>query len=151
MIAAALAGGQSTHEIQAQGAEYAVSQVCRTHSIGCSTPPATSATHEVLLLYPIGLIMLMQSTRGFSQRLVRTLTNYVPAQVYLAIAASKLGDLDALERTVSAVIEDLHGVEPLVKGGSVSYPGEGMIKTRAENLAKGVPVDKQQWEELLRK
>jgi LDH2 family malate/lactate/ureidoglycolate dehydrogenase len=27
MIAAALAGGQTTHEIQAQGAEYAVSQV----------------------------------------------------------------------------------------------------------------------------
>ena len=27
MIAASLAGGQSTHEIQAQGAEYAVSQV----------------------------------------------------------------------------------------------------------------------------
>ena len=70
------------------------------------------------------------------------------SQVYLAIAASKLGDLDALEQTVSGVIDDLHGVEPLATGGSVSYPGEGMIKTRAENLAMGVPVDKEQWEEL---
>ena len=68
--------------------------------------------------------------------------------MYLAIAASKLGDLDALEQTVSAVIEDLHGIEPLVEGSSVSYPGEGMVKTRAENLALGVPVDKEQWEEL---
>ena len=53
--------------------------------------------------------------------------------------------LDALEQTVSAVIEDLHGIEPLVEGSSVSYPGEGMVKTRAENLALGVPVDKEQW------
>jgi 3-dehydro-L-gulonate 2-dehydrogenase len=95
--------------------------------------------------------MPMQFSDRFSHKLMRSLANCVRAQVYLAIAASKLGDLDALERTVSAVIEDLHGVEPLVKGGSVSYPGEGMIKTRAENLAKGVPVDKQQWEELQRK
>ena len=45
-------------------------------------------------------------------------------------------------------VDDLHAVEPLVEGRSVSYPGEGMIKTREENLAKGVPVDKDQWENL---
>lgn len=42
MIAAALAGGQSTHEIHAQGAEYAVSQVCcksklAAHSALCAS------------------------------------------------------------------------------------------------------------------
>ena len=93
MMAAAMAGGLSTHEIQAQGAEY---RVC---------------------------------------------------QVFMAIAASKI-DADAVEATVNGVIDDLHAVEPLVEGRSVSYPGEGMIKTREENLAKGVPVDKDQWENL---
>ena len=57
-------------------------------------------------------------------------------------------DADAVEATVNGVIDDLHAVEPLVEGRSVSYPGEGMIKTREENLAKGVPVDKDQWENL---
>jgi hypothetical protein len=38
MIAAALAGGQTTHEIQTQGAEYAVSQV---RQVPISTQPAT--------------------------------------------------------------------------------------------------------------
>lgn len=90
MLAALLAGGQSTHEIGAQGDEYAVSQT------------------------------------------------------FIAIDVTSLVGQTMRDRLVDAVVDDLHGA-----GEAVRYPGEGMLATRRENLARGIPVDAEQWQALL--
>eukprot|EP01052_Picozoa_sp_SAG31_P039309 SAG31_NODE_5424_length_2546_cov_2.691050_1_plen_142_part_00 len=58
-------------------------------------------------------------------------------QVYLAIAAEKLTGAASLQRTLDGVVEALHAAAPLPGVSNVTYPGEGMIKTRKENLQLG--------------
>jgi len=89
VLAAVISGGQSTHEIDAQGEEYAVSQV------------------------------------------------------FIALDARSLVGRDVLDRVVNDVVDDLH-----LAGDAVRYPGEGMLRTRRENLELGIPVDEDQWANL---
>ena len=81
------------------------------------------------------------------------------SQVYIALripddgAAAGAGEgADGLGGAAAAQIEsiiaDLHAASPASEGGSVSYPGEGMLEARRRNLAEGVPVDKKQWADL---
>ena len=49
------------------------------------------------------------------------------------------------ERIVNGIIDDLHEVHE-----SARYPGEGMLRIRRESEEKGVLVDEDQWEGLLR-
>lgn len=91
VMAALLSGGKTTHEIGAQGDEYAVSQA------------------------------------------------------FIAMDVTSLSGREVRERLVNAVVEDLHRA-----GEDVRYPGEGMLKTRRENMAQGIPVDEVQWENLLK-
>jgi 3-dehydro-L-gulonate 2-dehydrogenase len=64
------------------------------------------------------------------------------SQVFVAIDGAKLR-VD--EATAEAVIASLQRVE------GVMYPGEQTLKVRRENLAQGVPVDEDLWEQLLRR
>jgi 3-dehydro-L-gulonate 2-dehydrogenase len=64
------------------------------------------------------------------------------SQVFVAIDGAKLG-VD--EGTAEAVIASLHGAD------GVRYPGEQTLSVRQENLAQGVPVDEDLWEQLLRR
>jgi 3-dehydro-L-gulonate 2-dehydrogenase len=36
-----------------------------------------------------------------------------------------------------------------VDGKSIRYPGEGVVKTRKENLEKGIPVNEDVWNAIL--
>ena len=67
------------------------------------------------------------------------------SQTYIAIDVTSLNGREWCERIVNGIIDDLHEVHE-----SARYPGEGMLRTRRESLEKGVVVEEDQWEELLR-
>ena len=76
-------------------------------------------------------------------------SEYAVSQVFIAIHATGLIGQAALNKTVDAIIKDLHTATPLDKNEKVRYPGEGMLRTRQESLEKGVLVDEEQWQALL--
>lgn len=70
------------------------------------------------------------------------------SQVFIAIAISKLPNFRSIAAAIDQTIEDYKQFVPAESGRSVRYPGENVLKTRAENLAKGIPVSTLQWEQI---
>ncbi len=73
---------------------------------------------------------------------------YAVSQVFIAIDVASLMGQSVLNETVEAIIRDFHTAAPLDESAGVRYPGEGMLRTRRESLAKGVLVDEGQWQAL---
>jgi 3-dehydro-L-gulonate 2-dehydrogenase len=71
------------------------------------------------------------------------------SQVFITIDLSKLGSLPAIANTITQIIDDYHN--SIRESGSVEilYPGERVLKTRKENLLKGIPVNKIFWDKIL--
>lgn len=72
------------------------------------------------------------------------------SQVFIAFDISKLSGNDLVLRSIEESIADLRSATPIRDGERVSYPGERMLRTRAENLEKGIPVEPVFWEKVLR-
>ena len=71
------------------------------------------------------------------------------SQVFLVFDVHRAGGASAVSRVVSAVVDDLHTAVAAPDGGAARYPGEQVLKTRAENLARGIPVDVAVWDAIL--
>jgi 3-dehydro-L-gulonate 2-dehydrogenase len=69
------------------------------------------------------------------------------SQVFIAIDPAPLGSQDAVNETLDKIIADLHATPPL-GDARVRYPGEQILRTRRENLEKGIPVNTTIWQEL---
>jgi 3-dehydro-L-gulonate 2-dehydrogenase len=69
------------------------------------------------------------------------------SQMFIAIDPSSPGDPDTASQTVDRVIADLHGSTPS-SSEPVRYPGENMLKTRRDNLERGIPVNVAIWREV---
>ena len=70
------------------------------------------------------------------------------SQVFLAIDVGRsAGSADLADRA-TAVINDLVATTPLDPVAPVRYPGEHVLRTRRENLDRGVPVDEAIWSEV---
>jgi len=67
------------------------------------------------------------------------------SQVFLALSLAKLQPAEESARAADAIVESL-----LASGASVRYPGRQVLKTRAENLALGLPVREELWNDLRR-
>jgi 3-dehydro-L-gulonate 2-dehydrogenase len=67
------------------------------------------------------------------------------SQVFLAFDTGKLSADGTTDELADAVISHFHDSEPISAGVQVRYPGERVLKTRTENLEKGVPVDPEIW------
>ncbi len=72
------------------------------------------------------------------------------SQVFMALDISRLSGKDLIIRSLQETIADLHRSTPIREGGTVSYPGERMLKARKENLEKGIPVEPVYWEQVLK-
>jgi 3-dehydro-L-gulonate 2-dehydrogenase len=72
------------------------------------------------------------------------------SQVYIAIDISKLGNFKTIASAIDQIIEDYKHSIPEKEGKSIRYPGENILKIRAENLVQGIPVYKSTWEEIQR-
>jgi 3-dehydro-L-gulonate 2-dehydrogenase len=73
---------------------------------------------------------------------------YGLSQVFLCFDVARAGGSDQVSRIVSAVADDLHTAEPAPDGGPARYPGEGVLRVRAENQRLGIPVDEAVWKEI---
>jgi len=67
------------------------------------------------------------------------------SQVFLALSLAKLQPAEESARAADAIVESL-----LASGASVRYPGRQVLKARAENLALGLPVGEELWNDLRR-
>jgi 3-dehydro-L-gulonate 2-dehydrogenase len=73
---------------------------------------------------------------------------YGLSQVFLCVDVSRAGGADAVSRIVGAVADDVHAAVPAPDGGPGRYPGEGVLRVRAENQRLGIPVDVAVWDEI---
>lgn len=84
-----------------------------------------------------------------TQEVSKTSVEYGVSQVFIAIDPKRLGNAAEIERTVQAIIDDYHASTPVEAGKKISFPGERVLATRAENLKNGVPVLDEVWESIL--
>jgi 3-dehydro-L-gulonate 2-dehydrogenase len=66
-------------------------------------------------------------------------------QLFVAFDPTRFGHADSIREAVEGTIRQLHNATPVTPDGGIRYPGEGTLKTRAENLRLGVPVDEGTW------
>ena len=71
------------------------------------------------------------------------------SQVFIAIDVASLAGSRIVEETVDRIIRDFQDVPPLEGVSEIRYPGQGMLATREDNLANGIPVDPDLWAEVL--
>lgn len=72
------------------------------------------------------------------------------SQVFLAFDVARPAGREAAEAIVAGVLDDLHTATPAADGAAARYPGEQVLRTRAENMARGLPVDDAIWREITR-
>jgi 3-dehydro-L-gulonate 2-dehydrogenase len=66
------------------------------------------------------------------------------SQVFLAFNLARLQPVEDSARAANAIVESVLASNP----GAVRYPGEQILKIRAENMALGLPVREELWNEL---
>lgn len=85
-----------------------------------------------------------------TQEISKTKVEYGVSQVFIAIDPQRLGNAHEVDQTIQAILEDYQASTPIEAGKKVSFPGERVLATRAENLRKGVPVLDEVWESILK-
>lgn len=73
---------------------------------------------------------------------------YGVSQVFIAFSLKKLHNFPAIKNTIQKIISDFKNSTPDETGAPIRYPGERVLQTREENLAKGIPVNKKVWKEI---
>src|SRR5438270_18081 len=68
------------------------------------------------------------------------------SQVFIAIDPASPGSPASMSQALDAIIANLHASKG--SGNPVRYPGEQVLKSRRENLAKGIPVNTAIWKQL---
>ena len=74
---------------------------------------------------------------------------YGVSQVFISIDPSRFAGSSSVETIVKEVIEDYHKSTTLSEKEKILHPGERVLMRRKENLEKGIPVEKQVWEEIM--
>lgn len=86
-----------------------------------------------------------QATKDISTTSIETNVS----QVFIAIDLSKVDHSSAIHSLVHSIISDLKNGNADMET-DVRYPGEGVVRTRKENLKNGIPVNRSVWEEILK-
>ncbi|MBQ8162276.1 MAG: 3-dehydro-L-gulonate 2-dehydrogenase [Clostridia bacterium] len=68
------------------------------------------------------------------------------SQVFIAIDLNHLPDGEDFARRVRETLSDLQTSAPVDPERPVYYPGKNMMRLRAENMEKGIPVEESVWE-----
>jgi 3-dehydro-L-gulonate 2-dehydrogenase len=71
------------------------------------------------------------------------------SQVFIAINIAKLPNSSAIANALDQIIVDYKNSAVDGMFTDVRFPGEGVVKTRKQNMEKGIPVAKQVWDEIL--
>lgn len=102
-----------------------------------------------------GLALLLDLTAAIlsggqtSCRIGRESVEYNISQVFIAFDPFRSPDATHIKGIVNEVLADLRAAAPAADGGPpVRHPGEQLLRTRRENLEKGVPVDPEIWQRV---
>ena len=68
------------------------------------------------------------------------------SQVFIALDPAPMEQAGTLDRLADQIVE--HFQSSVTGGERVRYPGERVLQTRSENLAKGIPVEPAIWREI---
>jgi 3-dehydro-L-gulonate 2-dehydrogenase len=71
------------------------------------------------------------------------------SQVFIAIDPRQIGGEEFTNRVADGVVDYVHTSQLAENSQEVLYPGELVIRTRRENLDRGIPVDEGVWAEVL--
>lgn len=71
------------------------------------------------------------------------------SQMFVAMNPLALGSAEEAARIADGVVESLHSSVPASEGEQVRYPGEQVVKVRAENNRLGLPVEEAVWDKIL--
>lgn len=71
------------------------------------------------------------------------------SQVFLAIQPAAFGPAEQSARIADEIICSLYRSKPADQHMPIRYPGERTLQIRAENVARGVPVDPAVWAQIL--
>jgi 3-dehydro-L-gulonate 2-dehydrogenase len=71
------------------------------------------------------------------------------SQVFIAIDLDSFPDRDVLMKNIDDTLQDMKTSTPVTDGKAVYFPGENMMRTRRENMEKGIPVDEGIWQKVL--
>lgn len=96
----------------------------------------------------LDLVAMLLSGGKSTYQLGKEKDEYGVSQIFIAIDLLKIAGESYVHRAVNEVIKDLHEAVPAEKEGSIYYPGERMLKTRKENLEKGIPVEPSYWQQV---
>jgi 3-dehydro-L-gulonate 2-dehydrogenase len=72
------------------------------------------------------------------------------SQVFLAIAPQSLAAMEELSAIAQRAIDAVHAADPIEAGKPARYPGEVVLRTRAESVLLGVAVEENVWEEFVK-
>jgi 3-dehydro-L-gulonate 2-dehydrogenase len=96
----------------------------------------------------LDVLSVILSGGSSTVQITKRKAEYGVSQVFVAFDLSQLNNRERIPAAVREVIEDLHGSAPVPEMREVLYPGERVLRTRAENLRLGIPVVKSVWEEV---
>jgi len=70
------------------------------------------------------------------------------SQVFIAVKLSALNNSGGINNIINSIIEDYHSSLPDSSFNKIFYPGERVLQTRKDNFERGIPVNKQVWDEI---
>jgi 3-dehydro-L-gulonate 2-dehydrogenase len=70
-------------------------------------------------------------------------------QMFVTMNPEAFGPSPRAAEIADDVVASLHAAKPVKEGGAVRYPGEQVLRVRAENDALGLPVEPATWEKIL--
>ena len=89
-------------------------------------------------------------TNGNSVQQIGTFGDEVGlTQIMIAIDPAKANGVELTDGIVDRIVADIQSSEPAVEGGKVLYPGEPESLAIQDNLANGIPVIEEKWEQVL--
>ena len=77
-------------------------------------------------------------------------TDFLPGCQSVIMFCTRLPDGADFAKRVKDTLEDMQSSQPVDSARPVYYPGLNMMRTRQENLEKGIPVEESVWETVLK-
>ena len=97
----------------------------------------------------LDLVVTLLSGGQSTYRIACQGEEYGVSQVFIAIDVKNLVEEEFFKQLIAETVQDLKVSELLRGFDEVRYPGEGMLRTRRENLEKGILVNPVYWKKVL--
>jgi 3-dehydro-L-gulonate 2-dehydrogenase len=85
-----------------------------------------------------------------SHEISKKKAEYGVSQVFVAINVKKLPHYSSVPGIIENIVADYRQSDPQDANSSISYPGERVLRTRKQNLEKGIPVIPEVWNQILK-